>query len=126
MHSNAMAPTETTYDEVTVRWAKPRDAEAIRRVAGRDSKLSPAGATLVAEVAGEIAAALAIDGGETIADPFRPTSDLVDMLELRAAQIAAHGQAKGRGVASLWLARHFLTGGRDTSAATARPGLAGR
>jgi hypothetical protein len=126
MDSNDMALNRAPYDDVTVRWAEPRDAEAIRRVAERDSKRTPAGATLVAEVAGQIVAARAVDGGETIADPFRRTSDLVDLLELRSAQIVVRGETKGRGVAALWLARNLLAGSRDDGRPTARPGLAGR
>lgn len=126
MDSNGMVPKRAPYDDVTVRWAEPRDTEAIRRVAERDTKLVPAGPTLVAEAGGRIVAARPIDGDETIADPFRPTRDLVDLLELRAAQISAGGQAKGRGVAALWLSRQFLAGSRNGSAGAARPGLAGR
>lgn len=115
------------YDDVTVRWAEPRDAEAIRRVAERDSTVAPSGRVLVAQVAGSIAAATSLDEGGTVADPFRPTRDLVDLLELRAAQISANGHSKGRGVAALWLSRHFLAEGRDASRAqVGRPGFAGR
>jgi hypothetical protein len=43
---------------------------------------------LVAEVEGEALAALPLDGGEPIADPFRPTAALVEMLRLRALQLS--------------------------------------
>lgn len=115
------------HDDVTVRWAEPRDMAAIRRVAERDSRETPSGRLLVAEVGGTIEAAMPMDGSETVADPFRPTQDLVDLLELRAAQIATNGHEKGRGVAALWLARRFLAGRRNGSAPrVAEPGLAGR
>jgi hypothetical protein len=38
----------------------------------------------VAEVGGELWAALEIATGATIADPFRPSGDLVELLELHA------------------------------------------
>jgi hypothetical protein len=43
---------------------------------------------LVAEVGGEIVAALPI-GGVAVADPFRWTSDVVALMEMRAEQIEA-------------------------------------
>jgi hypothetical protein len=114
------------HDDVTVRRAEPRDSEAIRRVAERDTKLAPSGPTLVAEVGGSILAVRPLDGGEAVADPFHPTRDLLDLLELRAAQIASLGQEKGRGVAALWLSRQFLAGRSRSTQGVARPGLAGR
>ncbi len=140
MYPNGMSPERAPYDDVTVRWAEPRDRDAIRRVAERDSSAAPSGPTLVAEVGGRVMAARPIDGGETVADPFHPTRDLVDLLELRTAQITAHGQEKGRGMAALWLVRHLLARSRNGSTpeaahagtavhpdkAAAQPGLAGR
>ena len=41
---------------------------------------------LVAEADGEIIAALPIDGGHAVADPFRWTADVVALMEMRAAQ----------------------------------------
>ena len=127
MNANRVMPKRARYDDVTVRWAGPEDGEAIRQVAERDSKAAPDGAMLVAEVGGRIVAAQPLDGGETLADPFRPTRDLVDLLELRATQVSANGRSKGRGVAALWLSRHLLAGSREGSAhGVSRPGLAGR
>jgi hypothetical protein len=42
---------------------------------------------LVAAVGGEPWAALPLDGGRAIADPFRPTATLVTLLEIRVAQM---------------------------------------
>ncbi len=39
----------------------------------------------MAEADGEMVAALAPRSGERIANPFRPTADVVELLELRAA-----------------------------------------
>jgi hypothetical protein len=55
----------------------------------------PAGTVLVAEVRGELWAAVPVGGGSAIADPFRPTADVVALLELRAAHLRT-GRAGGR------------------------------
>ena len=77
------------YDSVAVRLARAEDDEAIRRIASLDGKKAPAGRVLVAEADAELIAALAIDGGQAVADPFRWTSDVVALMEMRAAQLAA-------------------------------------
>jgi hypothetical protein len=84
--------------EITVRLADYTDARALLDLAALDSARVPAGALVVAESDGELVAAMPVDGGRPIADPFRGTSLIVQMLELRAAQIRsrtehAHGIA---------------------------------
>jgi hypothetical protein len=61
--------------------------EAILRLAQLDSARRPSGPVLVAVVGGEPAAALPLDGGPAIADPFQRTAELVSLLELRVAQM---------------------------------------
>ena len=75
------------YDSVVVRLARPEDEPAIRRVAALDDKSVPAGRLLVAEADSELIAALPIAGGPAIADPFRWTSEVVALMEMRAAQL---------------------------------------
>ena len=72
--------------DISIRPATAADTHALRRVAERDSRLLPPGRLLVAEVAGEVQAALSLDTAEWVADPFRPTAALVDLLRLRARQ----------------------------------------
>jgi hypothetical protein len=43
---------------------------------------------LIAEVGGELRAAIPLDGGPAIADPFQRTAELVAMLVERARQLA--------------------------------------
>ena len=43
---------------------------------------------LVAEIDDRIVAAVPFDGGRAIADPFRPTADLVELLRARAELLA--------------------------------------
>jgi hypothetical protein len=80
--------SETTLP-VIIREATDADREALVRIAQRDSKLVPAGALIVAETGGELRAAVEIDTGRTIADPFRHTADLLGLLRARADQLRA-------------------------------------
>ena len=82
---------------VTMRVAGPADVPAIERLAALDSQQAPSGEVLVAEVGGELRAAVDIDAGTTIADPFRPTSDVVSLLQERAAQVARPRHARHTG-----------------------------
>jgi hypothetical protein len=75
-------------ERVTVRRSSDADRVALRRLAALDSKDEPQGPVILAEVDGELVAAVPFDGGAPIADPFRPTADVVSLLELRAAQVA--------------------------------------
>ena len=79
---------------LTVRRFAERDIDAIRRLAELDGKPTPIGAVLVAEVAEELVAAVPVDGGEALADPFKPTADIVALLELRARQLRESSGAR--------------------------------
>lgn len=72
-------------DNVSIYVSQPD--EAIERLAQLDSARRPSGAVLVAAVDGEPVAALPLEAGRAIADPFRPTAELVSLLELRVAQL---------------------------------------
>ena len=74
---------------LTIRPAGPADAEAIARLARLDSSRAPGGEVLLAEVAGEPWAALSLDDFHAVADPFRPTGELVFLL-------AEHGRTTQR------------------------------
>ena len=78
--------------DITIRSARHTDADAIRDLAALDSRRVPAGDLVVAEVAGDIVAAHGAGG--TIADPFRPTADVVALLQVRAG--SAFGAARVR------------------------------
>ena len=73
---------------VTIRYARPDDALALLELADLDSSYAPHGVVLVAEVGGRIWAALSLDDGHSIADPFRPSGELTFLLAERARQIA--------------------------------------
>jgi hypothetical protein len=76
-------------EAVTIRMAVLADAAALRRLAELDSAPAPKPVPmLVAEVDGELRAALPLDGGRAIADPFRRTAEVVAILSERARQLA--------------------------------------
>jgi hypothetical protein len=74
-------------NSVTMRFAVPADAEALEQLAQLDSRRAPRGDVLVAEVGGELWAAISLHDNHAVADPFRPTSELVFLLLARARQL---------------------------------------
>jgi len=76
-----------TDEVVTVRLAEAADRAALERLAGRDNNPVPTGEVLLAAVDGEVRAALSLDSATVVADPFRPTAELVELLRLRSAQL---------------------------------------
>jgi hypothetical protein len=81
-----METMETPHD-VRIRRAGVADSDSLVRLAGLDSKRLPTGNFLIAEVDGEEWAAVALESGEILADPFRPTANVAELLRLRAARI---------------------------------------
>jgi hypothetical protein len=75
-------------ESISIRPFADSDAQAVRSVAERDSSTVPAGVLLVAEVDGEVRAALSLDTGESVADPFAASLALVDLLRTRARQLS--------------------------------------
>jgi hypothetical protein len=65
---------------ITIRPAYPDDEAAIVRLAALDSAAVPSSPFLVAEVGGELRAALSLGSGRVIADPFHQTLRIVEML----------------------------------------------
>jgi hypothetical protein len=78
---------------ILIRSAHDADADALARLATLDAARVPAGPTLVAEVGGELVAAYGVARGERIGDPFRPTADVLDLLELSARRHAPRARA---------------------------------
>ena len=74
----------TSADPIVIRSAYPDDAPALARLAQLDAKRLPADSYLVAEVDGELKAALGLDSRATASDPFHPSAPLVRLLHLHA------------------------------------------
>lgn len=73
---------------VTLRLAESTDRPALVRLAQLDSRPLPRGPHLIAERQGRIDAALSLTCDELVADPFRRTAELCDLLRHHAAAIA--------------------------------------
>lgn len=85
----------TSADHIIIRRAQQSDDEALRRLAALDSARVPAGDVLLAEVDGELRAALGVRGREVVADPFHATAGLVELLAARAASVRASTLTRG-------------------------------
>jgi hypothetical protein len=69
---------------VLVRPARTIDADALGRLAALDSARPLTGDVIVAASGGEIAAAMSVNTGAVIANPFEQTAHLVDLLRTAA------------------------------------------
>jgi hypothetical protein len=69
---------------VLVRPAQPSDADALSVLAALDSARPLTGEVLMAVAGGSVAAAMSLDTGAVVADPFQPTAHLVELLRAAA------------------------------------------
>jgi hypothetical protein len=92
--------TPARESSVVIRAATTVDLDELRRLAALDSARALLGTVLVAESDGRIRAALSVDEGRAVADPFEPTAPLVELLRTRAALLRSEsaGRARGRGL----------------------------
>jgi hypothetical protein len=72
---------------VTLRLADDADIRALEHVAQLDSCPLPPGPHLVAERDRRVEAAISLATGELIADPFRRTTELCDLLRCHAGEV---------------------------------------
>jgi len=93
---------------------RPSVAEDVRTLAGLaalDSRPELTGPALLAEVDGVARAALDLHDGTVAADPFARTTELVELLRLRARGIAA-----AEGTRATWRSRVKAAAGRPQAA----------
>jgi hypothetical protein len=74
----------TSTAHLTLRHVNAGDEAALIRLAALDSSRVPSGELLVAELDGALVAALSVDTGAVIADPFEHTATVVDSLRIQA------------------------------------------
>jgi hypothetical protein len=74
--------------DVLIRVARPADAGAVSRLEAMEDRALPGGSRLIAEVDGRAIAAVAVADGTAVADPFERSETAVELLRLRALQIA--------------------------------------
>ena len=73
--------------DLTLRISGEADSPALRKLAERDSARVPAGRLLVVDECGRLLAAISLESGAVIADPFVYTKDAVDLLQRRARHL---------------------------------------
>ena len=79
---------------VVIRRARPDDAEALATLAQLDSSRAPRGEVIVADVQGELWAAVSVEDGHAVAHPFRPSGELTFGLIERARELHRAGRDK--------------------------------
>ena len=84
-----MDSRHTPVTRVTLRYASSADDGPLRELAALDSAPIPELPALVAEVDGRLRAALPLDGSAPVADPFHSGAELIQLLRVRATQLAA-------------------------------------
>ena len=87
---------------VTIRHARPADADALADLAKLDSSHPPRGAILVAEAGGELWAAVSLDDYHLIANPFRPSGELAFGLVERARELRSAERRQTRRAAHVY------------------------
>jgi hypothetical protein len=90
-----------------IREATPADEERLELLAELDSQRPLEGRVLIGEIDGLPAAAVSIDDGRIVADPFRSTTHLVPLIGLRARALRTYEKtpsltARLRAVMSSW------------------------
>jgi hypothetical protein len=99
--------SEAVSETVSLRLCCVGDDHELDRLSQLEGRDAPSGRHVVAEVAGVVVAALPLEGGEMLADPFRPTAHLLPLLELRAKQLRSDGPRR-----AFWSAIHLPSIGR--------------
>jgi hypothetical protein len=93
---------------ITIRRLGAEDAAAVTRLAQRDTARAPSGELIGAELDGHLVAAISTTTGEAIADPFRRTAEIVEMLRVRLSQLNARPTFRTRLLSLLRPARAAL------------------
>jgi hypothetical protein len=96
MTDNHQPTTRNDADGVVLRPLGRDDLRSLDRLAHLDSRRPPRGPLLGAEIEGRLVAAISLQTGEAIADPFSRTVEVRALLELRAAQIRRRQSVRRR------------------------------
>ena len=79
----------TSTASITIRHATAADEADLTRLATLDSSRVPSGELLVAEADGTLIAALSVDTGAAIADPFEHTAAIVGSMRTQVRESRA-------------------------------------
>jgi hypothetical protein len=89
-------PAHSWRDPITLRLAAPSDRSALARLAQLDSRPLPSGPHLVAVREDRIDAAISLRTRELVADPFRHTAHLCELLRFHAPAFAGSTEIPAR------------------------------
>jgi len=81
---------------LVLRHATSADAADLERLAALDSARPLEGEVLLAYAGGELRAALSVQSGRSVSDPFWPSADLVQLLAAAAGDRPRHSLARRR------------------------------
>jgi hypothetical protein len=88
MRDASVSPRPSVRAAIELRLSACRDE--LERLAALSERQLHDGDWIVADVDGVPVAAVALDDGTTVYDPFRPTSQAVSLLQLRRKQVLAY------------------------------------
>ena len=88
MRANSVEPRPSVRAAIELRLSACRDE--LERLAALSERQLHDADWIVADVDGVPVAAVAVDDGTTVYDPFRPTSQAVSLLQLRRKQVLAY------------------------------------
>jgi hypothetical protein len=78
--------TVSMTSPLVLRSATTVDAAALERLAALDSARPLTGEVMLAQAGGDVRAALSLETGRVVADPFYPSSELVELLRAAAGE----------------------------------------
>jgi hypothetical protein len=98
--SHLQPPGSDTPEDaaITLRLAVPEDAHVLTELAQLDCAKVPPSPILMAEVGGQMRAAISLRDGSTIADPFQRTAPVRDLLAARAEHLRTDQPTRARRV----------------------------
>ena len=94
----SQAAESSARPAAVVRFAHPDDAGTLRRLAELDDAPELAGEILVATIDADVVAALSLDDGRVVANPFVLTSDAVELLQGSATALTGRRRRRWRSV----------------------------
>ena len=85
---------EPLWAPLVIRLATEADRRSVERLAQLDSARPPADQVLIGELHGQAVAAVSLSDGKAISDPFVPAGEIVELVQLRARQLAPKQRAR--------------------------------
>ncbi len=99
----APAAARSGLPAVAARFAHPDEAGALRRLAQLDDAPALRGEILVATIGADVVAAVSLDDGRVVANPFVLTADAVGLLRCSATALTGR-RSRRRSALRRWLA----------------------